>query len=56
MYAPCSVQDFVGRGYQYWALGHVHTRGPLADDPRIHFPGNLQGRSIRETGPKGCLL
>lgn len=56
VYAPCNVQDLIDRGYQYWALGHVHGRRTLAGDPPIHFPGNLQGRNIREPGPKGCLL
>ena len=31
-YAPCTVADLVQRGYDYWALGHVHTRRrPVAD-------------------------
>ena len=25
-------------------------------DPVIAFPGNVQGRNVRESGPKGCLL
>src|SRR6187399_3032066 len=28
----------------------------LYQDPPIVFPGNIQGRHIRETGPKGCSL
>jgi DNA repair protein SbcD/Mre11 len=24
-YAPCSMQDLLGAGMDYWALGHVHT-------------------------------
>jgi len=55
-YAPCTVEGLRGKGYQYWALGHVHKRESLCDDPLIEFPGNIQGRYIRETGPKGCLL
>lgn len=57
-YAPCTPDGLQRRGYDYWALGHVHKRQPLheADAPPIHFPGNLQGRHIRETGAKGCLL
>jgi len=55
-YAPCSVAELEARGYQYWALGHVHEhwmkRGPVT----IAYPGNLQGRHIRETGPRGALL
>ena len=55
-YAPCSVQKLIERGYDYWALGHVHKRRELSVDPPIVFPGNLQGRHIRETGPKGATL
>ena len=54
-YAPCSVADLTGRGYAYWALGHVHDYAELAQDPFVVFPGNLQGRSIRECGPKGAV-
>jgi DNA repair exonuclease SbcCD nuclease subunit len=45
-----------GKGYDYWALGHVHRREVVQDDPPIVFPGNTQGRHARETGPKGCML
>jgi len=55
-YAPCSVDGLRSKGYQYWALGHVHKREELSRDPWIVFPGNIQGRHIRETGPKGCTL
>jgi len=37
-------------------LGHVHQREILQDDPPVVFPGNLQGRNIRECGPKGAML
>lgn len=55
-YAPCSIADLQSRGYHYWALGHVHKRQVLRQDPWIVFPGNTQGRHIRETGSKGCSL
>lgn len=55
-YAPCSVEDLRSRGYDYWALGHVHDFEIVAQDPLVVFPGNLQGRSIRETGAKGAVL
>ncbi|WP_433501097.1 metallophosphoesterase family protein [Sphaerimonospora sp. CA-214678] len=55
-YAPCTVEHLAGKGYDYWALGHVHTREIVARDPWIVFPGNLQGRHARETGPKGCTI
>jgi DNA repair protein SbcD/Mre11 len=55
-YAPCTVEGLRSKGYDYWALGHVHTREILSEDPWVVFPGNTQGRHIRETGPKGCTL
>lgn len=55
-YAPCSVSDLASKQYDYWALGHVHTRDIVSRQPWIVFPGNLQGRSIRETGERGAML
>jgi len=55
-YAPCTPAALKSKGYQYWALGHVHRREEVSRDPWILFPGNIQGRHIRETGPKGCTL
>lgn len=54
-YAPCSVDDLKRFGYDYWALGHIHAAEIVSRDPWIVFPGNLQGRSVRETGAKGAM-
>ena len=56
VYAPCTVAELAGRGYDYWALGHVHEQAVLHRDPWIVYSGNLQGRSVRECGPKGAVL
>ena len=55
-YAPCKLEDLTTRGYDYWALGHIHKGAKLLDDPWVVYPGNLQGRHAKETGPKGCML
>lgn len=55
-YAPCSIAQLEALGYQYWALGHVHEHRIWQGACTIAFPGNLQGRHIRETGPRGALL
>jgi len=56
-YAPCSIEDLVGSGMDYWALGHAHRRKVLsAASPMIVYPGNTQGRNIKEGGGKGCYL
>ncbi len=56
VYAPCRIGSLVAKGYDYWALGHIHARQVLHERPWIVFPGNLQGRHARETGAKGCTL
>ena len=54
-YAPATVEDLVTAGFNYWALGHVHTRSILAKEPAmVVYPGNTQGRNPRESGPRGC--
>jgi DNA repair protein SbcD/Mre11 len=55
-YAPVSLDELTGAGFDYWALGHVHTRAVLASQPStVAYPGNPQGRNPREGGPRGCL-
>lgn len=55
-YAPCSLEQLHARGYQYWALGHVHEYCVFPGPVPVVFPGNLQGRHIREQGPRGAVL
>lgn len=55
-YAPCSTGDLLKAGMDYWALGHIHQRAVLHEQPWIVYPGNLQGRHAKETGEKGCYV
>lgn len=56
-YAPCRLEELVTAGFDYWALGHVHQPQVLhAGGPWVVYPGNPQGRDIREAGPRGCYL
>ena len=55
-YAPCTVADLAARGYDYWALGHIHAFEIVSRDPWTVYPGNLQGRSIRECGERGAVI
>jgi DNA repair exonuclease SbcCD nuclease subunit len=55
-YAPCTLEELTSRGYDYWALGHIHRRTVLSRDPFVVFPGNVQGRDANESGPKGCYV
>ena len=55
-YAPVTLDELSSSGFDYWALGHVHTRSILAQEPAtVVYPGNPQGRNPREPGPRGCL-
>lgn len=55
-YAPCTLEQLKRSGFDYWALGHVHDRRVLSERPHVVYPGNLQGRSMKERGAKGCYL
>jgi DNA repair exonuclease SbcCD nuclease subunit len=55
-YAPCRIRDLADKRIDYWALGHVHNRQVLHEYPHMVYPGNIQGRHIRETGEKGCYI
>lgn len=55
-YAPCTLQELHAKGYDYWALGHVHEHRIWTGPSTVCFPGNLQGRSIRETGRRGAVM
>ena len=53
VYAPFTKEQLLSKNYDYWALGHIHKRQELHQDPPIIYPGNLQGRHRSETGAKG---
>lgn len=55
-YAPCTLDGLRAKNYEYWALGHVHGYTVICEEPLAVFPGNLQGRNVRETGAKGACL
>ncbi|MBN2481142.1 MAG: DNA repair exonuclease [Bacteroidales bacterium] len=56
-YAPFKIEDVMNKGFDYWAMGHIHKRTVVHDShPAIVYPGNPQGRDFGETGAKGCCL
>ncbi|EAC3109678.1 exonuclease SbcCD subunit D [Listeria monocytogenes] len=56
VYAPFRVQEISRKGFDYWALGHIHKRQLLAESPSIYYPGNIQGRNRKESGEKGASI
>lgn len=56
-YAPCSINELKKAPFHAWLLGHVHERKVLSEaDPLILYPGNIQGRHIKEIGRRGGYL
>lgn len=55
-YAPFTIQEINAKGYDYFALGHVHKREILQQNPPIVYPGNIQGLNRKELGEKGGYL
>ncbi|EAC5201783.1 exonuclease SbcCD subunit D [Listeria monocytogenes] len=56
VYAPFRVQEISKKGFDYWALGHIHKRQLFAESPSIYYPGNIQGRNRKESGEKGASI
>ncbi len=55
-YAPCSLDDLHAARMDYWALGHIHKRMKLAEEPPVVYPGSPQGLNPTETGGHGCAV
>lgn len=55
-YAPFTVKQLLKTNFHYWALGHIHKRQILHENPHIVYPGNTQGRHRNELDEKGCYL
>ena len=56
VYAPCQLSSLLTKGIDYWALGHIHKREIVHEDPYVVYPGNTQGRNHKEEGEKGAYL
>ena len=56
--ARAELSDLLAADIDYWACGHLHERCAFPDEanPRVVFPGCVQGRGLSETGERGCYL
>lgn len=52
-YAPFTLNEVKNLNYDYFALGHIHLRQVLSQEPWIVYSGNLQGRHVNEKDAKG---
>ncbi|WNB91458.1 DNA repair exonuclease [Bacillus sp. NEB1478] len=55
-YAPFLLSELLKKGYDYWALGHIHKKMDLYHEPPVRYSGNIQGRHSGETGEKGGYI
>ncbi|GCF93211.1 metallophosphoesterase [Enterococcus florum] len=55
-YAPFTISKLVEKGYDYWALGHIHVPQILSNTPWIVYPGTPQGHTQKETTLAGVQL
>ena len=55
-YAPCRLSSLLSKDVDYWALGHIHKREVVHENPYVVYPGNTQGRNSKESGEKGAYL
>lgn len=53
-YAPFQTSELQKKGYDYWALGHIHKGESLFE--RAYYAGTPQGHSIKERENTGILL
>ena len=43
VYVPFTTAEIKDLNYDYFALGHIHLRQALSEEPLIVYSGNLQG-------------
>lgn len=55
-YAPFQLSELMTKGYDYWALGHIHVPQILEEKPYIVYPGTPQGHTQKETQLAGVTV
>lgn len=55
-YAPFQVTELAAKGYDYWALGHIHVPQVLSQQPYVIYPGTPQGHTQKEMNLAGVTL
>ncbi|MGM0167801.1 DNA repair protein SbcD/Mre11 [Enterococcus sp. AZ135] len=55
-YAPFQLSELSAKGYDYWALGHIHVPQILSQQPYVVYPGTPQGHTQKEMNLAGVTL
>lgn len=57
-YGPITKAEIAQSGFDYIALGHIHTFSGVLCENGVHYayPGCIEGRGFDETGDKGGLF
>ncbi|WP_206912950.1 DNA repair protein SbcD/Mre11 [Enterococcus sp. DIV0840] len=55
-YAPFSFSQMKNKGYDYWALGHIHQPQVVSASPLIVYPGTPQGHTKKERTVQGVAI
>ena len=56
-YAATSLAALEQRNFDFWGLGHIHQASVLkSQNPVVLYPGNPQGRHIKESGARGVYI
>lgn len=56
--ARANLDDLLATDVDYWACGHLHEPHvyPNNANPRVVYPGCVQGTKMDEAGERGCFL
>lgn len=55
-YAPFQAKQMEAKGYDYWALGHIHVPTKLNEKGTILYPGAPQGHTKKEESATSIVL
>ncbi|EMF0288399.1 DNA repair exonuclease [Enterococcus hirae] len=55
-YAPFQPSKMQEKGYDYWALGHIHVPMSLNEKETMNYPGAPQGHTQKEQTARNVLL
>ncbi|CAM3211924.1 metallophosphoesterase family protein [Vagococcus fessus] len=55
-YAPFNLAELKEKGYDYWALGHIHQPQFISEEPLMVYPGSPIGHTRKEINSRGVVI